>query len=631
MNFERRKEIRFPLPLAVECHGAGGEADPSFLQSVTSVDVSAHGMALGPGVPLEVGKTCSLVFGLPHQVEKTRVAGEVRWQAGVKADAVMGVKFSDPIDISVPLCAADDAVRTLREHMDSRFSRVYDTFSEASVWVNARGEIIRFDERFLRLLEYSELEVDGRRIRELADPDDKKALSGFLAESQRLGNTEPSSGVFRMRAKGGGTRFLKFRMPPNPCGVTVREIYIEDKSESYSLKNENYQLKQVVNVLKRAIPGKMMVLGSDLTLGDIGGVDTGREGPIAQGVFDGMDVRKATGLVDTAVNGQRLRDKLELCAKTGQGFSSKSLHYAGRPEKEADLFTPCNFRADISPIEDVDKRVARLVMVVRTEVVADVAGEPDSGVQKRLHQIEPLLGAAATGAILKDMLADVWNPFTCMLARLDLLRYKLLANKSVRAVNGDVTYYTKEIEEAGRLVRGLSDRFKHVLENAPFLEPDQISCFDVNQLLSRVTSVSGMVRDADGYSVRFEPGADLPQVESNEREFVILSQLLAWLCRSCLGNTMDRTIECQTSKDRNRIIVKMSHRGPVPKDRLLNIIICENPLESLLGATESIGVADALMCYANLLMRKNNMRLRVDSIPGQFGLTLSIPVKRLAA
>lgn len=484
MNIERRKESRVPLQLPVEYHGSGGET-----YHCSNCDMSPNGMSIRSKEPFEVGSPCRLGFALPDHPEKTEITGEVRWHTLQPAGGRVGIKFSESIDFSVPFPVADKAIQTLRQRMDSFFGRLYQTLADACVWVNPRGEMIQYDERFLGLTGCSERDVEGQLLSDFAHLEDRERLASLLVGREMSGISSSATGLFRMQAKDRRALFWKIRVLPKPPESTSKEIWIEDMTESR--------------------------------------------------------------LVGT---------------------------YAGKH------------------------------------------GE-------RQRHLPHILGASATGFLLRDVLNEASDPLTAILGRLDLLRYKLaLQSSRLPAENArEFSCCVEETEKAEKLVQNLSKKFRYALENTFSVEPGETRHFDINQSLSTAIAIVNSYDGTGGDTIRFESRLQLPTVKSNEQEFTMIFVIFLLLSRDCLKDVSDRTIRCETTTDNNHIVARILHNGCIRKDRCLDIIFHSNPVASYFFETDSICFMDTLLHYGNLLMKKNNVRTKINNIPGQFSLSLLIP------
>jgi len=339
-----------------------------------------------------------------------------------------------------------------------------------------------------------------------------------------------------------------------------------------------------------------------------------------------MDLRQATGLVETRVNGRKLWEELQACARTGQEFGSGYCHYNGRPDKQPDLFSPGAFSTIIKPIADLDDKVTSLLMVVKPGEPLGVYPERK---KENLYHLEHILRAAARGFLLKDVVKETCDPLTCLLARLDLLRHKVtLEREKSRAANTQETaYYLGEIQKVERLVQDLSEQFKYVLENTCYLQPSGISPFDVSQSLERAISILEMCGGLGGGSIRFESPSVLPMMEACEQEFIMIFLIFLLLSRTCLKNVSDRTIKCETAANKKHVIAKISHNGFIRQRKYLDIIFHSDPLESYFFKSDSVCCMDTLLYYGNLLLKKNKIRTKITNIPGQFNLSLVMPFR----
>jgi PAS domain S-box-containing protein len=479
MSIDARREIRVPLELPIKY----GDFDKGTYQSLTK-DLSTRGACIQSKAPFDVGTRCRLLFALPHQEEKIEITGEVRWKTFERRTGSMGVQFSQPIDLSVPLIATEQALRRWRQQAKVYFDRLYQRLSDACVWVNSRDEIIRHDDRFLALLGYSEDEVEGRLLYDFVHGEDRERLSRLMApETTDLSSL--TNGLFRMQPKEGPALLWKIRIPPKRLWTTSREIYIENIAEFRALRDE-----------------------------------------------------------------------------------------------------------------------------------------------KHLNYFRQILGAAATGFITRDIVKEVCDPFTCVLASLDLLRHRLvLERKRSQGANaGEFGRWAKEIQEVEELVEDLTKRFRYMVENTYSLEPVETTQFDINECLSIAITIMRMYEESAGESIKFNPQAEVPKIELNKQEFLMIFLIFLLLSRDCLRTVSDKTIKCETKEDKNDIIVSMWHNGYLQQGKYLDILLNDNPIESCFFKSRSVYFMDTLLYYGNLLLKKNNVKIKINNVPGQFSLSLFIPL-----
>jgi len=234
MNIDTRSEIRVPLELPVTYR----DFDNGTYHSLTK-DLSTRGVCIESKRPLNVGTDCRMVFALPHHEKKTEITGKVRWQTFERRTGRMGVQFSEPFDLSVPFAATEQALRRWRQQPEAYFDRLYQMMSDACVWVNSRNEIVRYDERFLTMLGYSEEEVKERPLYDFAHSQDRERLADLMTpETTDLPSF--NNGLFRMQPKEEPALFWKIGIPSKPLWTTSREIYIEHLTEFRALKDEKY-------------------------------------------------------------------------------------------------------------------------------------------------------------------------------------------------------------------------------------------------------------------------------------------------------------------------------------------------------------------------------------------------------
>jgi PAS domain S-box-containing protein len=621
MNMDRRREIRVPLQLPVEC---GGLDDGTYLSF--SHDMSPNGLSLGNNGPFHVGSPCRLLFALPNRHEKAEVTGSVRWHTGQGAGSRVGIQFSEPIDFSVPFRAADQAVRSLQKCMDAHLGCLHQALGDAWAWINSEGEIVKYDDRFLNLLGYSNEEVQGLLFSEFVHVDDRRRLSNLLTETQRSGVSSSAPELFRMRSKDEQPIFGRIRVAPTQPWSTSRGIYIEDMTESCVLKGRKHDLEQMVGALQRAVAGRVIHLNNDLRIVDIHDDETPGRAHKQAGFFHGMDLRQATGLVETRVNGRKLWEQLEVCVGTGQEFATDHCHYDGRSDKRPDLFSPGTFNIIIKPIANLDDCVTSLLMVVKS---GEPLGAYPEKKKEKLDHLEHILQAAARGFILKDLLRETCDPLTCLLARLDLLRHKvtLEKKKSQAADTHEISYYVEAIQEAEELVERLSAQFKYTLENTCYFQSSGVCPFDVNQTLAKTVAVLERCGGLDGCSVSLKRPSVMPIMEACEQEFVMMFLIFLLLSRTCLKNVSNRAISCETAANKKHVIAKISHNGFIHQPKYLDIIFQSDPLENYFFKSNSVCCMDTLLYHANLLLKKNKIKTKITNIPGQVSLSLVMPCR----
>jgi len=502
MNVDRRREIRVPLQLRVEYGGFGDKTYHSYTE-----DLNTHGMCLRSNG--EFGTACRFLLALPHHKEKTAVTGEVCWRTFEPAPGRMGIRFSQPIDLSVPPAAADKALHRFRE-------------------------------------------------------------------------------------------------------------------QAAALRDEKHQLEQITEILQCSVPGRVVLLNRDLSIASINGFEETLQKGGPKISFIGMDFRKATELVGVKVKGRRLWDELQLCAKTGQEFVSDPCHYQGSAGDRPDLFSPGTFRIGISPILDLDRDVASLLMLVKIEAPLGLHGQQD---ERALDHFPHILRGAATGLLLKDILEESCHPFTYLLARMNLLRYKFeLETAESQSTNGDqLDYYAGEIQKIEAVIEDLSKRFKYVVQNTCSPEPEEPHHHDINESLSKAISIVSMYKEFDDETIRFDPQPELSKIKSGEQESIMIFVIFLLLSRDCVATVSDKTIHCETTQDQRHVIAGMRHNGYIRQDKYLNILFDSDPLESYFSKSHSTYFMDTLLYYGNLLLKKNNMKIKINNVPGEFSLSVYVP------
>lgn len=247
--------------------------------------------------------------------------------------------------------------------------------------------------------------------------------------------------------------------------------------------------------------------------------------------------------------------------------------------------------------------------------------------EKHLDHFRQILGATATGFLTRDIVREVCDPFTCLVARLDLLRHKLtMERKKSRRGNGhELAYYAEEIQKVEVLFKDLTKRFRYVVENTCSHEPMETAHLDINECLSIAISIITMYDESAGVSIRFDPHPGVPRIESNKQELLMIFLIFLLLSMDSLRTVSDKTIKCETKEDENDITVSVRHNGYLQQGKYLNILFDDDPLESYFFKSPSTYFTDTFLYYVNLLLKKNNIKIKINNVPGQFSLSLFIP------
>jgi len=244
--------------------------------------------------------------------------------------------------------------------------------------------------------------------------------------------------------------------------------------------------------------------------------------------------------------------------------------------------------------------------------------------RNRLHNI---LGAAAAGFLLRDVLQQTCRPLTSLLAWLDLLRYKLALNwkESPTGDNDKVACYVGEFKQLEKLVSDLSHKFKYILESTRWAEPVETVDLEINECLSMAITILSMYEGLGGDSISFNPGSKLLITGAIEHELITIFLVFLLLSRDCLRNVSDTTIRCETAKHDGHIIATISHNGSIRQDKYLDIIFHNKPLEGYFLKSDFTCFMDTLLYYGNCLLKKNEVKTRIINIPGDFSISLLIP------
>jgi PAS domain-containing protein len=618
----RRRGVRLDLKLPVEYRCLRIDKGNGKYNSVTE-NLSNHGVCVQSMALLDVGTLCNLTLALPEPQEKIEVAGEVCWYAYEPSMGRMGIRFLEPISFFIPLRVADEAVYRDTEQAAAYFERFYQQLSDACVWVNSKGEIIRYDQRFLTLLGYSVREAKGRPLYDFACQEDRERLWHFL-NPNTADLSFPVSGLFCMKPKEGTGLLWKMRLPATPPWGDSREIYIENLRELNTLQDEKSHLEKMLDGLKDTVPCTVILLNADLSIADIDGFETTMPVEEARASLKGVYLREATGLLGVKVNERTLLEELELCARRGQGLAGYRCHYEGRADNGPDIFPPGIYLIRISPIRDMEGKVACRLMVLKIEAPREIYPTKQ---QQGMNYFGHILGATATGFLINEALKSICDPFTRLLGSLNLLGSKLaLEEKKKASVNGyDLSCYVDEVKEIEDLIEGLTRRFKYLAEDTHVPAREETGHFDLNQCLSRALTIFSLYEDLGGERIVSEPKPGLWDVEANEHEFIMIFLVVLLLSRDCLSFASDKTIRCTMEEDQGCIIVRTCHSGQIMQDRYLAVMFDIDPLKSYFVERHPMYFMDTLLYYCNLLMKKNNIKVNIDNVPGNCCLSLLIP------
>jgi hypothetical protein len=165
-----------------------------------------------------------------------------------------------------------------------------------------------------------------------------------------------------------------------------------------------------------------------------------------------------------------------------------------------------------------------------------------------------------------------------------------------------------------------------MVENTYSLEPVETTQFDINECLSIAITIMRMYEESAGESIKFNPQGEVPKIELNKQEFLMIFLIFLLLSRDCLRTVSDKTIKCETKEDENDIIVSMWHNGYLQQGKYLEILLNDDPIESCFFKSRSMYFMDTLLYYGNLLLKKNNIKIKISNVPGQFSLSLFIPL-----
>jgi hypothetical protein len=421
-----------------------------------------------------------------------------------------------------------------------------------------------------------------------------------------------------------------------PLSVTTKAVgSLQQYSQSvverlYASSSDAFvhQLEQVTHALEDDFPGHVVLLNSDLTIAQVRGAHTtGKKEKRKVARLRGKDLRKVTGLTEIKVNGQRLFDVLEFCAQTGRKSEIQRCHYQGRSGSAPDLFTPGTFRTKITPIHDLEGEIASLLMRVSLEDPLGIHDHQDDKGQKNQNRLGKILGAAATGFLLKNVLKRLDNPLTHLLTEMDLFRSKLERHTPISPLNDEEKTPLKAlgIDQARKNVGTVCEKLRQVLENMSSTGPQEGNQQQVNRCLSKAIQTAEMAEGMEGIAITSEMGSGLPQAKTNGQELTMAFLIFLLLSKDCLSNVSHRAIHCKTRRNGDLIVAGISHNGFIQQNGYLKILFHHNPLEDFFLNCATVNPADTLLYYANFLLKKNDIRIKLTNIPGHFNLSLIIP------
>jgi PAS domain S-box-containing protein len=617
-----------PLKFPVSCYSRGEEAYDSVTENLTS-----RGMCLKTNGHFQVGTPGRFIVSFPNH-KTIEVGGEVRWKDIASAPGRMGVQFSGDFDPALPLSALHGVVRQSLDEADAYINHLCQNLGDACVWVNPQGVVVEHDDRFLKLFGYAVKEVDGRPLSDFVCPEDQEPLSHLL----NSGVSAPTRILFRMEPKQGPALLCRIRVSLTPPWKSCRAVYIdhmvefgalfqdtaklrklytENVGDMLTLKDEKEQINRIVGAIKHFTSDRVVFLSADLSIVDIGGVPGALGDEDALVSFRGMNLREATGLVEIRINEKSLWEELQLSVKTGREFLVDHCHYPGRVAKTPDLFPEGVYRIRISPVSDSTGKAAILLMFVTAEARMGEGGR---------RRFQDILAATATNFVLQDVLKGVCNPLTCLLARLELVRYKFALDQinSRWGSEHESRHYSGEIGKIEAVVEALAKRFRDVLENSYSSEPQKPYSLDANESCMMAINAAGLKEQTIKFSLQHR----LSNIKSPPQETVMILIIFLLLSRECLRTVTDKTIQCETKEEQAHIVIALRHKGYVQQDKYLEILFDPDPVESYFFKRHSMYWMDTLLYYANSLAKKNSMKVKINNVPGEFALSLYIPCKK---
>ncbi len=623
MTVERRKEMRIPLFLQVGCQGLGDEAGDVPKFDLNCHDLSSHGMALECERPVGTDKTCRFSLPLFHSQEPLTVKGNIRWHKRLRDGTKIGVRFEEPIDLSLPFPVVKDAAARVQKDAEYYRAAVRNVLSDACVWLNPAGEILQYDQRVLALLNCTELDLKDKRMVEFFHPEDQEGIEWFFEKLKKSGDSLPVKRLLRLQSGGNMDTYCQISVPPKPPWSDTVEVYLKDVTQSYRMEWQNRQLEQVVRTFSRCINGKMVILSSDLTINEVRGRISEQPGQEENVRFRGMPFQKATGLAQVKMNGKTLWEQLRSCVTTGRPITGRPVTYWGRVDNGQDLIQPGDFRITVNPSQDSDKKVSFLVVIIEamSSFGANWEASEISGDSGRL---ESILGSSATAFVLSDVIEGLYDPLARLVAQLDLLFSK------VDMAGEKADRYEPDRDRVQALVRELCDRLKPVRENVAVRQGTfRVDRTDINECVSRAIDIVQSNGDAGAGVISMALAENLPAVKPDAHDLVMMFIIFLLTSKASLATVTDKTIRCETAQKNGHVMVKIAHNSYIQKQDDLKMIFDGQVLRRYFSDTGRVKPTETYLHYANFLTNKHRIKMNMTNIPGQFELCLAVPSMRV--
>jgi hypothetical protein len=149
---------------------------------------------------------------------------------------------------------------------------------------------------------------------------------------------------------------------------------------------------------------------------------------------------------------------------------------------------------------------------------------------------------------------------------------------------------------------------------------------DINTCLFQAISMVRSGRNGDkSISTFFDP--DLPAVKADGRDLVLMFLIYLSMSKSCTAHVTDRTIHCATAKEKDHVVVRISHNGYIQRQDDLKAVFGK-PLQSYFAEAGSVRPSETLLRYAGCLLNKHRVKMKLTNIPGHFELCFNIPTRK---
>jgi hypothetical protein len=295
-----------------------------------------------------------------------------------------------------------------------------------------------------------------------------------------------------------------------------------------------------------------------------------------------------------------------------------------------DLFSVGDYRLTVVPVSGRDRKVSGLIMAVKPDASSGILEWEQYGLDGQ-DRLVSILGASANGFFLERRFKEMCRSLIHLLAQLDLHFYKAEKGdphlSQGHSESGEGRQYVGDRGPVQALAEALSDGMKSTLRCLPEVGGlRQADRCDIDTCLSLAVTLVGLEQGARGGQVSVAPARDLPEAKVDEHELIMTFVIFLLLSKTCLASVSDQTIRCDRVKEKNHVVIKISHNSYIQEEAYLKILFSRHPLQRYFSNAGTIQPMETLLYYVCFLLKKNRMHMKVTNVPGQFELCLSVPV-----